>query len=106
VSENESRPQPFFWIIIGLAAVALALFGLVWLTVPRGYPDEAQARRDFLAEHPTFLIERISINEQEVVAATFRIFYRTPGDTTVKEEFKQYFHSDGAWRITHRATKR
>ncbi len=101
-----SRTKLICWIAAGVAALGICLFALVWLTVPRDYPDEAQARRDFLAEHPSFVVERVTIDEQEVVAACFRIFYRAPGDSTIHEEFRQYLHTAGEWRITHRTARR
>ena len=91
---------------VGIGAVSLCLAALVWLTMPRDYPDEGQARRDFLAEHPSFVVERVALDEQEVVAVCFRIFYRAPGDPALREEFRQYLHADGEWRISHRIAQR
>lgn len=93
--------KPTLWI---LAAVAALLILGLWLR--RDFPDEAQARRDFLAEHPTFTVERVTVDEQEVVAMSYRIFYRAPGDTTLHEEFRQYLRADGQWRISHRLQDR
>ncbi len=78
------------------------------MMVPRGHPDERQARRDYLAEHPTHTIERIAVDEQEVATVSYRISYRVPGDPFLHEEFRQYLHhhSDGQWRISHRLPKR
>lgn len=87
------------WILSVLGGVFLAVFALV-STVPRGAPDEAQARREFLAEHPGCEVDRVTKDEHEVVAVSYRIFYRAPGDSTLHEAFWQYVHSDGAWRIT------
>jgi hypothetical protein len=93
--------KPTLWI---LAAVAALLVLVLWL---RGdFPDEAQAKRDFLAEHPTFTVERVTVDEEEVVALSYRIFYRTPGDAALREEFRQYLHADGQWRISHRLQNR
>jgi hypothetical protein len=98
--------KPTLWIIAGLAVLVVVTFGLLWFTVPHDHPDEARAQRDFLAEHPSFTIKHITIVEREVVAVCFRIFYYTPGDPALHEEFRQYLHTDGAWRITHRTTQR
>src|SRR5688572_8174066 len=95
---HTSRVKLSFWIIATLGAVFL----LVAVTVPRGHPDERRARQDFLAEHPTYIIERITLDEQEVVAMCYRISYRVPGDLTLREEFRQYLHDGGQWRISHR----
>ena len=94
--------KPLLWISAALTAVFL----LVAVTVPRGHPDEQRARRDFLSEHPTYSIERVAVDEQEVVAMSYRIFYRIPGDATLHEEFRQYLHADGQWRISHRLQDR
>lgn len=90
--------KPLLWILAVLAVVFL----LVAVTVPRGHPDELRARHDFLAGHPTYSIERVATDEQEVIARSYRIFYRVPGDSTLYEEFRQYLHADGEWRISHR----
>jgi hypothetical protein len=55
------KPTP--WILAAVAALLILGF---WLR--RDFPNEAQARRDFLAEHPTFTVERVNVDEQEVVA--------------------------------------
>jgi hypothetical protein len=34
------------------------------------HPDEQQARSDFLTEHPTYIIERVFVEEQVVVAVS------------------------------------
>ncbi|MEQ1854001.1 MAG: hypothetical protein ABMA01_20710, partial [Chthoniobacteraceae bacterium] len=85
--------KPTLWI---LAAVAALLVLGLWLR--RDLPNETQARRDFLAEHPTFTVERVTVDEQEVVAMSYRIFYRVPGDSALHEELRQYLYADGQWR--------
>lgn len=84
------------WILPAVAAVFL----LVALTVPRGHPDEERARRDFLAEHPTYAIDRIALDEREVVAVCYRVFYRVPDEAMLREELRQYLQVDGQWRIS------
>jgi|GEM_PF-2239122 len=92
--------KPVLWILI---AVGFLVSFVLWLR--RGLPSEAQARRDFLAEHPTFDVNRVSVDEEEVVAMSYRIFYHVSGDPTLHEEFRQYLHADGKWRISHKLQK-
>jgi hypothetical protein len=94
--------KPLLWILAAAAAILL----FVAVTGPRDHPDEQRARRDFLAEHPTFSIDHVAVDEQEVVAISYRIFYRVPGDSGLHEEFRQYLHTDGQWRISHRLQDR
>lgn len=96
------RMKLLFWLLALLAAALL----LVVVTVPRGHPDEQRARRDFLAEHPTYSIERVVLDQREVVAVCYRIFYRIPDDSALHEEFRQYLHADGEWRISHKLRER
>jgi hypothetical protein len=66
------------------------------------HPDEQQARSDFLTEHPTYIIERVFVEEQVVVAVSYRIVYRIPGDPAFHEELRQYLHADGEWHISRK----
>ncbi len=90
-------------ILILVAVAALLVLGL---RLGRDCPDEVQVQRDFMAEHPAFTVERIAVDEQEVAAVCYRIFYRTPGDSALHEELRQYLHTDGGWLITHRLQNR
>lgn len=92
-------PKPLPWILAGVVAAFAAVFLLVFLIGPRGHPNEQQARRDFLADHPTYSIERVVLNQREVVAVSYHIFYRVPGDSTLHEEVRHYFHAVGKWRL-------
>ena len=103
---NRRRAKLLAWTSAAVAALSLCIAALVWLTMPCDYPDEARAQRDFLAEHPPFVVERIAVDEQEVVAVCFRIFYRVPEDSALREEFRQYLYSDGEWLISHRIAQR
>ncbi|HRQ87972.1 MAG TPA: hypothetical protein PLA50_04195 [Bacteroidia bacterium] len=95
--------KPLLWILAALAALAAAMLLLIAMTIPRGHPNAQQARRDFLADHPTHTIERIDGVELEVAAVSYRIFYRVPGDPSLHEEFRQYVHhSDGQWHLSPR----
>jgi hypothetical protein len=94
-------PKPLPWILAGVVAALAAVFLLAGFVVPSGHPDEQQARRDLLADHPTYSIERIFLDEREVVAVSYHIFYRVPGDSTLREEVRHYFHANGQWRLPH-----
>lgn len=87
------------WLLLALAAVFMILLAV---TVPWNRPDEKQALRDFLAEHPSYTVERVAVVEQEVVAVCYRIFYHAPGDPVLHEEFRQYLYEGEQWRISHK----
>lgn len=85
-------------LILAVLATVILLLSLKVLRTD--FPDEQLARRDFLTEHPTYLVERIAVDSEEVIAVTYRIFYRIPGDSKLHEEFRQYLLEDGKWRIS------
>jgi hypothetical protein len=101
---NRSRIKFVAWGIAAFVLAFLGVVGLISLTVPPNYPSEEQARHDFLSEHPQYIVRRVTVDEEEVVAACYRIFYHIPGDLTLHEEFRQYLYTDDTWQITHRTS--
>ncbi len=100
---KQPRNTKALWItfaIFAILAFALILF-VVGLTVPMGAPEEFEAVRDFLREHPTYSIERVVAEEREVVGVSYRFFYRIPNDSRLYETALHYIHQDGSWKITH-----
>ena len=80
----------------------LAVVVLVWSTIPRNRPDEARAKRDFLAENPSVSLARVDFEDHEVGFVAYRVFYRRPGDPNLHSEVLPYFHSLDPvddWRI-------
>lgn len=100
---KQPQSSKALWVtsaIFAVLAIALILF-VVGLTVPMGAPDELEAIRDFVKEHPTYTIERVEAEEREVVGVSYRFFYRIPNDSRLYETLHQYIHQKGGWKITH-----
>jgi hypothetical protein len=93
--------EPAHWL---LAAIVVLLVVFLWFRL--NVPDEARARRDFLSENPTFTVERVENEEEEVGFISHRVFYRVPHDSKLRDQLLQYEHSDGQWRIFGRVQER
>lgn len=75
------------------------------MTIPRGRPYTQHARSDFLAEHPTYTIEKVVLDENKETAVSYCIFYFDPSDTQFHEEFRQYLLEGTKWRIAQKIQK-
>jgi hypothetical protein len=100
---KQPQSSKALWItfaIFAVLAIALILF-VVGLTIPMGAPEEFEAVRDFVREHPTYTIERVEAEEREVVGVSYRFFYRIPDNSRLYETALHYIHQDGGWKISH-----
>ncbi len=76
------------------------VFLLSVLALPAGRPDVQRARRDFLSDNPTYMIERVILEKVEFSEMTFRVVYYTPIDTQFHVELRQYVDAGGQWSLS------
>lgn len=86
-------------LLLVLAASAV-VFLISIVALPAGRPDVQRARRDFLADHPTYTIERVVLENVELSKMCYRVVYYTPIDTQFHVELRHYLDEGGKWNIS------
>lgn len=89
------------YLLLALAVAAL-VFLISLVALPAGRPDVQRVRRDFLADFPTYTIERVVLEDVEFSEMCYRIVYYTPSDTEFHVELRHYMDEGGKWNISRK----
>jgi len=83
-----------------LRSCGLLLLTLILVSCERARPEAADMRTEFLRRYPMTEVVSIRISEDEVVARSFAIEYRTKGAQETKSISLQYMEGEnGVWKL-------